>query len=329
MQQIVEQINRGIKEGRWSEVERLSAALLVSSSDLPDVLAARGLALRNLGRDGDALEMFVRATQLRPIFPDAWLQREELLAKAANPTPRYSVSVITPTIGSQHLSSAIESVQKQTYPFVNHLIVVDGVHNLAAVQEHIPKGTTKQITLCTLPVNVGADGYCGHRVYGAFPYLVDSEYVVFLDEDNFFAPDHLSTCMEFITQNGLSWVYALRRLVDSVGGFIANDDCESLGRWPVWHNKDGHLVDANCYVLRKDIAVQLSAIWFRRFRDGVNPDFLLCKELLRRFPRCDTTGRYTVNYRIGASPDSVSLEFFLAGNRQQSEKYGKAFPWRR
>ena len=84
--------------------------------------------------------------------------------------------------------------------------------------------------------------------------------------------------------------------------FVTIDDCDSLGQWPTW-NKTGHLVDTSCYMLRRDVALFANTIWYRRFRDEENPDFALCRKLLKDYPRCGTNGRYSVNYRVGSSQE--------------------------
>jgi hypothetical protein len=116
--------------------------------------------------------------------------------------------------------------------------------------------------------------------------------------------------------------------VDREGRFITNDDCESLGQWPTWNDSNTHLIDVNCYMLRRDLAMTTSPLWYRRFRDEENPDFLLCRLLLQNHPRCATSGRYTVNYRVGMSPDSVQAGFFLHGNAVMQQRYAGPPPWR-
>jgi hypothetical protein len=328
MQGELNELREAISRSQWSEVEKIAAVILAQRPESPDVLALRGQALRKLSREREALESFEQATRERPIFPEAWQQREELLTCLADPRPRYRVTVITPTVGSEFLEQAIQSVQSQNYPFIEHYIVVDGPESLDRVQKVLPIHPTKPVYLCTLPLNVGSGGYCGHRVYGAFPSLVRGEYLAFLDEDNYFDSGHIASLMEPITRDGLSWAYALRRLVDSRGGVVADDDCESLGEWAAWNNPKTHLVDTNCYLVRRDIAIQVGVVWFRRFRDQVNPDFVFCAELMKRFPRYKTNGLSTVNYRLGSTAESVSREFFLAGNKEMRKRYGDNLPWR-
>lgn len=55
----------------------------------------------------------------------------------------------------------------------------------------------------------------------------------------------------------------------------------------------------------------------------------LCKILLKDCPHCDTTGLYSVNYRIGSGELSVKPNFFLSGNSAMAVKYPEGFPWRK
>ena len=43
----------------------------------------------------------------------------------------------------------------------------------------------------------------------------------------------------------------------------------------------------------------------------------------------DTSGKYTLNYRVGNRSDSVQAEFFLWGNEQAKQAYGEEMPWRK
>ncbi len=251
-----------------------------------------------------------------------------MLAERRDPTPRFTVSIVTPSIGSRQVVRAIESVQDQTYPLLDHLIVADGPEHHDRVRASLPRAPRHPVHVLALPFNVGGGGFCGHRVYGAAPYLVDGLYVAFLDEDNWFDPDHVASLMARITAEGLSWAYALRKIVDADGRFLANDDCESLGAWPTWNDPNNHLVDVNCYMLRRDLAIAVGPLWYRRFRDEENPDFAICRQLLRDHPRCGTSGRYSVNYRVGSTADSVQAGFFLTGNAAMRRRFPGPPPWR-
>ncbi len=271
--------------GRADQVEPATRAALADNPDEPDLLRLHGEALARLGRTDEALERLTQAIDRRLVFPKAHEALSALLARRNDPTPRFSVTVITPTIGRPQLVQAIESVQAQQYPLLEHIVVIDGPQHEAAVRAAIPPETQHPIHVLQLPINIGGGGFNGHRVYGATPFLVNGHFVAFLDEDNWLEPDHLSSLLAKITSEGLSWAYALRKVVTPTGQFVANDDCESLGQWPAWYHLDAHHVDTNCYVLRRDVALATSAVWYRRAQDRYGPDRALCRELLRDWPQ--------------------------------------------
>lgn len=317
-----------LRTGRGEEAERLTAVALGYNPGQPDLLTLRGEVLARMGRKEDAIVCFTEAVEQRLINPGAHASLAALLAERGDPSPRFRVSVITPSIGSPQLVQAIESVQAQSYPLLEHLIVADGPDSHDRVRQFLPTAPRHPIHYLPLPYNIGGGGFCGHRVYGAGAYLVNSHYIAFLDEDNWFAPDHVATLMAKITAEGLAWAYALRRIVDADGRFLANDDCESLGAWPTWNDANKHLVDVNCYMLRRDLAIGVSPLWYRRFRDEENPDFVICRRLLKDHPRHGTNGRYSVNYCVGSTADSVQANFFLTGNAAMRQRFKEPFPWR-
>src|SRR6185437_2252619 len=106
----------------FAEAEALTDQAMPEQSSHPDWLNLRGVALARLGRYEEALGCFDRAIERRLLFPTANANMLALLAERRNPAPAFKVSVITPTVGSSYLAQAIESVQAQTYPFVEHIL---------------------------------------------------------------------------------------------------------------------------------------------------------------------------------------------------------------
>ncbi|MBW4686303.1 MAG: class I SAM-dependent methyltransferase [Komarekiella atlantica HA4396-MV6] len=240
------------------------------------------------------------------------------------------VSIITPVTGNPLLKQAIQSVQDQDYPHIEHLIVIDGQEREAATRSILQEIEFKkpQTHVLCLPYATGKDGFNGHRIYGMSPFLANGDYLVFQDEDNWFEPNHISSLVQLVKEKQLDWAYALRKIVNADGTFATYDNCESLGRWKVFQG-DYHHVDTSCYFLKKRIVIEYAHLFYVRFAEtGIpSPDITLCNELIKAYPRCDTTGFYTFNYRVGMGKFSVKLEFFHQGNAVMQTKYPQGFPW--
>ena len=238
------------------------------------------------------------------------------------------VTIITPTTGSNYLDINLNSVSKQTYDNIEHLVVVDGPNYWDKANNVLNNYEDK--TVMYLQENTGADQYNGHRIYGAMPYLVNSDYVIFLDEDNYIEPTHIESLVKVAENN--DWAFSLRQIVDKEGKYICNDDCENLGKWPTCLSEKELFVDVGAYFLPTKIAVQVSPIWYRRARhpdEQPEVDRLLMQVLLDYGFSYDTNGEYTLNYRVGNRTDSVQADFFLWGNSKMQQKYNGNFPWRK
>ena len=226
------------------------------------------------------------------------------------------VTIITPTINSKFLPRALDSVANQTYRKIQHLVVFDGNHG--AIRPECKIGS--HVDIIQLPYSTG---YVGHRIYGACIFLAKGDYLCFLDDDNWYESNHIASLIEVI-RKGFPWSYSLRKIVNSEGKFICNDDCESLGQWHSYLAENDFHIDTNCYFLAKHLALQLSPVWHH----PKTVDRRLCSALLQNRIKGETTGKYTVNYHVGNRPDSVQAEFFIRGNEIMQKKYGGRYPWR-
>jgi glycosyltransferase involved in cell wall biosynthesis len=238
------------------------------------------------------------------------------------------VTVITPTTGSDYLRQNINSVAKQTYDNVEHLIVIDGMQFADKAYRQLDLETNP--TFLTLPNNTGHSQYNGHRIYGAVPYLVDSDYVIFLDEDNYIEPKHVETLVKVCETN--DWAFSLRKIIDKDSNYICLDDCENLGKWPTCLSEQELFVDVGAYFLPTSIAIQISPLWYRRARhpdDQPEVDRIIMQVLLQHGFTYDTNGMYTLNYRVGNREDSVKADFFRWGNGLMEKKFKDGYPWRK
>ena len=229
------------------------------------------------------------------------------------------VAVVTPTIGSEHLVRCVDSVDKQTYSDLTHYVFIDGEHSELSVLDKI-EGATK-VRKVTLEENVGK-GWYGHRVYSACSFLVNADVICYLDEDNWYEPNHVEKLVDKIKQ-GNDWAYSLRKIYDKDGNFLCNDDCESLGKWPVYFNGEVFHIDTSSFAIRRDIAVRIGHAWYGQW--GADRQFF--SALKTHFPKFDCSNDYTMCYRLDGNPNSVTQEFFDKGNAASAQKYSEGFPW--
>ena len=236
-----------------------------------------------------------------------------------------SATVIIPTTGSPELKDAIESVLNQSYKDTTCYVVIDGEENNGKVDkiiESINPRDWDKIKIAYLPINVGAKGFYGHRVYAAFTHLVNTDYVMYLDQDNWLYQSHVTKCIETIQTRNLDWCYSLRKIHKKDGEFACFDDCESLGKWPTYHGINH--IDTNTYFIKTDIATKIASVW----HGGWGQDRVFLQAITQHFPKWDCTNEYTVSYRVDGGKGSVGEEFFINGNAVMNERYDGKFPWR-
>ena len=234
-----------------------------------------------------------------------------------------SVSVIIPTTGVSELRNSIESVLNQSIN-TQCYVVCDGLNYKGKVSTIVSDYLgNPNLKVCYLPENVGANGFYGHRTYAAFTHLVNSDYVLYLDPDNWFNPDHVKTCIDTIESNNLDWCYSLRKIHDKDGQYLCDDDCESLGKWPTF--QEGNLIDTSCYAMKTSVAIKISHVW----HCGWGADRLFANTIMQYFPKFQCTGEYTTSYRLDGNTGSVTREFFDYGNNIMNDKYNGIFPWQK
>lgn len=222
---------------------------------------------------------------------------------------------------------------------MRHLVVVDGPRFAASADEALAGiNHHERIEVLVLPRNTGHSEHYGYRIYGALPLLVDDDIVCFLDEDNWFDGDHVSSAVDALKTTGAEWAYSLRRICTERGETICEDDSDSLGHWPKFatlltenelsrpemdfHARYPHLVDSSCYILPRSVACALAPLWQEMHADSVVPSFLV------REHTGVCTGRSTLNYALGGSSGTPD-HWFTYGNRGIREVYGTGpLPWR-
>ena len=245
------------------------------------------------------------------------------------------VSIITPTTGNPYLAECIASVRAQTYSNIEHIVVVDGKQRWENTDEillaaEFPNGVNEHV--CVLPYPTGTNRYNGHRVYGAATYFADGDYHLWLDDDNILEPNHIESLVKLVQEKNLDWAYSLRKIIDKDGNVLCLDDCESLGMWASILHPQDFFVDVNCYFVKKEHAVSITPVWYRKFREPGQMEIDRAIAAVLMHPnnklKFDCTRDYTVKYRVGNTGLSVQADFFLRGNEAMLQRHNGVLPWK-
>ena len=240
-----------------------------------------------------------------------------------------TIGILTPTIGKPELFDCLMSVYEQTHP-VTHYIVADGksaIDPVCRMLDRLPADAHERILLITLEENVGK-GFYGHRVYASVPMLMNTEYVCYLDEDNWLDSTHAETLLRTVQESDAAWAYSLRMIYRPNGELLCEDICESLGLWPIIgadpHHEDAYHCDTSSFMLPRQLASQLGPVWI----GGWGQDRVFFRLLRQVAPRGACSGHPTLSYRLAGNRGSVTAEFFLHGQRQAQIQYSNQdYPW--
>lgn len=240
-----------------------------------------------------------------------------------------SVIVITPTTGSPKLKDAINSVKNQTYSNIEHLLVIDGVEHWKNAMDQLPvtleydDRSSDNIQTMILPYNTGAKGFYGHRIYAGIPHLLNSDYIFFLDEDNWYDPDHVRSLVE-VLDRGNNFAHSLRKIYNPDKSYVCDDNCEALGKWPIYfsHKDPQYLVDTSSFAFEREFLQQTCHLW----HSGWGGDRRYLYSVMQQ-AKWDTNRKHTLCYRLDGNPGSVDGKFFIEGNKRQLEHYNNNLPW--
>ena len=219
-----------------------------------------------------------------------------------------SVAVVTATTGRDTLKQTIESVRNQTVQ-CRHYVFADCVHMSPMLDGNVE--------WCFLPVKTGGNGMMNGGIVAASAFLVQEDYICWLDDDNWIEPDHIENLLKAV--EGKGYAYSLRKLVEDSGDFFDYDDFESLGI-------HSGFIDLNCYLMDRQIAVQIAPLWYKTTGQLMIGDRFVYEALKQNNIPYGETGKYTVNYRLNPKRDLRS--WFFKGNIENRAKYSGDLPWR-
>lgn len=222
------------------------------------------------------------------------------------------------------LRQCVESVRAQTHK-ARHFVYVNGpeFHEPArAILKDYP-----EVTAFYLPEATG-DWHNGPSmvdVFAAGPFLTNADWVFYLDDDNWYEPDHVDSVLTLARDNDLKWAYSLRRFVSKDGTPICEDNWCNLGHYPLI-GTDAYIVDNSCFAVERSLACRMALAWTAI---ATVPDRAFLMALKESGGRSGCTGLTTVNYRIGLGSTADDAGPYLERAEYARKHYGGVYPWRR
>ncbi len=180
------------------------------------------------------------------------------------------VAVVIPTIVRPSLARAVRSAVEQDFPgTIQVLVGVDKSLGERAVLDLVGDmgGDGRDIVLFDPGYSTSTRhggphlAHDGGALRTILSYAANSRYVAYLDDDNWWAPDHLATLHEAI--EGTDWAFSLRWFVDpETGEPLCVDEWESVGpAGGVYKKRFGGWVDPNCLMIDKLACEPALRLW--------------------------------------------------------------------
>lgn len=220
----------------------------------------------------------------------------------------FDVAVVMPTVLRPSLARAVASVYDQEFSGrIQLLIGIDRPIGDAGLLDRLAAECPGHValTVCDLgySTSVRHGGLYPNRFSGALrtilSYAANSRHVAYLDDDNWWAPDHLAALKAAI--EGADWAWSLRWFVEArTGEPICIDEWESVGpEAGIFLEKFGGFVDPSSLMVDKFAAHDILPFWsLSPFDDGSGEDrlvFAALKGALSGRPTGAATSYYTIN----------------------------------
>jgi hypothetical protein len=171
----------------------------------------------------------------------------------------FDAAVIMPTIGRASLLRAAVSVFRQERIGRIHLVIgIDGIARDRAVLDDVLARCPPQhaVTIIDLGYSTSTrhgglhPAWDGGSLRALLSYVAHSRYLAYLDDDNWFAPNHLALLRQAV--EGRDWAHSLRWFVAPSGAPLHLDIWESVGaKRGVFSAKINGFIDPGCLMLDK------------------------------------------------------------------------------
>jgi hypothetical protein len=232
-------------------------------------------------------------------------------------------SVVMPTTLRPTIRDALNSIFRQDFPgTVQILVGVDQRSGDPIAFDSLVTGLADNQSVVFFDPGYSTSvrhgglhpSYDGGVLRTVLSYLADSRYVSYLDDDNWWAPEHIATLHAAI--QGHDWAYTDRWFVHPGSRQpIARDAWESVGPGRGILVDAGGWVDPNCLAIDK-LACEAVLRWWsipqRNSRRAMDADQNVFLILSREF-KGRGTGRATVYYAVDETDDRHATRLALIG----------------
>jgi len=171
-----------------------------------------------------------------------------------------AAAVVIPTRLRPELARAVRSVFAQDLPGrIQILIGIDVAAGPLALLDELRRECPERMELTIIDLGYSTSrrhggvywNWSGGALRTLMSYAANSAYVAYLDDDNWWAPSHLSDLVAAIQDH--AWAYSYRWYVDAATQLpVCVDQWESVGPGKgVYASKKSGFVDTNCLMLDK------------------------------------------------------------------------------
>jgi hypothetical protein len=235
----------------------------------------------------------------------------------------FDVAIVMATVVRPSLAQAIRSVYAQRFNGrIQILVGIDRMEGDRAMLDAVVAECPSHVAVTMLDLGYSTSqrhggvypSHYGGALKTILSYAANSRYVAYLDDDNWYAPDHLASLLEAV--KGKAWAFALRNFIESrTGDFLCPDTWESVGPGRgVYAKAQGGFVDTNCFLIDKLTCNDVFPEWaMTRYAGGTGGDRQILRRLIDR--PWGTNDSHTVYYRQGlvGLPPYLLWRFHRAG----------------
>ena len=223
----------------------------------------------------------------------------------ANLQTPFDVGIVMVTVVRETLRQAIRSVFAQQFAGrIQILVGIDRWQGDRVVVEQLKGECPSHVALSVLDLGYSTSqrnggvypSHYGGALKTILSYAANSRLVAYLDDDNWYAPNHVATMRAAVA--GKAWAFSLRHFVDAgTDQLLCADTWESLGPdRGVYGKAQGGFVDTNCYFIDTLACSDVFPEWaMTRFAGGTGGDRQVLAKLRGR--PWGTNNAHTVFYR--------------------------------